>query len=166
MLDPRQFLRFVIRPALDAMQLGGASAEVLLLGTGLAESNQLTSLRQIGKDGRDGPARGLFQMEPATHDDIWDRYLNPSVARIDLVYKACGIGENRGSDMLMWNLRYAAAMTRFHYLRVAEPIPAAHDAEAMAQYHKRHYNTALGKADPARNVQHFLLANSIVGQTR
>ncbi|MGH6909927.1 MAG: hypothetical protein ACREEG_07045 [Phenylobacterium sp.] len=164
MVDPRQFLRSVIQPVLGAMALATASthcADVLLLGTALAESG-LVYLRQLN----DGPARGFFQMEPRTHDDIWEHYLKNSAFRSGLIVRACGIDDNPGADTLMWNLRYAAAMTRLHYLRVNEPIPPESDAEAMASYHKRHYNTALGKADPARNVQHFLLANSIVGQTR
>src|SRR5260221_162978 len=42
----------------------------LLLGTALQESG-LTYRVQLGG----GPARGLFQMEPNTHDDIWDNFL-------------------------------------------------------------------------------------------
>ena len=40
-----------------------------LLGTARVESD-LRHRRQIG-----GPALGLFQMEPATHNDIWESYL-------------------------------------------------------------------------------------------
>ena len=67
MLDIPQFRANIIRPVL--LVIGGESraAENLILGTALQESN-LRYLRQLG----DGPARGVYQMEPATHDDIWD----------------------------------------------------------------------------------------------
>ena len=54
----------------------GAEAEyaaVLLTGSGTAavESRMGTYLRQIG-----GPALGIWQVEPATHLDCWDNWLD------------------------------------------------------------------------------------------
>ena len=70
MLDADQFTRLIIRPALKIIGLDFRAAEELLLGTALQES-RLTYLHQLGG----GPALGLFQMEPGTHDDIWTNYL-------------------------------------------------------------------------------------------
>ena len=70
MLDPQHFLAYVVRPSLESIGLWSEAAERLLLGTAIAES-QLTWLRQHGG----GPARGVYQIEPATHDDIWANYL-------------------------------------------------------------------------------------------
>lgn len=70
MLAPEEFLSGAIRPALARLRLGGAAAERLLLGTALTESG-LVHLRQSGG----GPARGLYQIEPATHRDLWRHYL-------------------------------------------------------------------------------------------
>lgn len=166
MLDPRQFLRFVIRPTLAHLELGGKAAEVLLLGTALAES-RMSKIDQVTgpNDATLGPAIGLYQMEPATHDDIWTNYLVYQPALRLLVEALLSPAPNRHLQ-LAGNLAYATAMVRVHYRRVSEALPDAADGEGMSRYHKRHYNTAAGKADPARNLQYFLQAYLIVDQTR
>ncbi len=70
MLDIPQFRANIVRPTLEAVGAHNRAAEDLVLGTALQESN-LRYLRQLN----DGPARGVYQMEPATHDDIWENYL-------------------------------------------------------------------------------------------
>ena len=59
-----QTLALVICPALEKLSLWSPSAEELVLGTAIVESG-LTYLKQHG----DGPALGLWQVEPATHDE-------------------------------------------------------------------------------------------------
>ena len=65
------FHRDIIIPTLKTMNMGGDNIAELLPGTALVES-RLTWRKQMGN----GPARGLYQMEIATHDDIWDNYLS------------------------------------------------------------------------------------------
>ena len=59
----------IIQPTLIQLGLWSVAAQELLLGTALIESN-LTHRRRLG-----GPARGFFQMEPETHDDIRESFL-------------------------------------------------------------------------------------------
>src|SRR5690348_6143324 len=73
MLDPRQFLVFVIRPTLSFIGLDSPSARALLLGTAIQESG-LAYVSQLGDD-IPGPGLGLFQMEKATHDWLLDKVL-------------------------------------------------------------------------------------------
>ena len=61
----------VIRPALTKINLWSRSAEELILGTAIVESG-LTYLKQRGE----GPALGLWQGEPATHEDLYTNYLH------------------------------------------------------------------------------------------
>lgn len=141
MLDIRQLRQMVVQPALAIIGRHSPDAEALVLGTAMQESN-LKYLRQLGA----GPALGLFQMEPATHDDIWDNYLtfrNSLAAAVNSVR-----AEGYGAGELAWNLMYAAAMCRVHYLRVPDQLPDRLDADAMGVYWKEHYNTALGKGTP------------------
>lgn len=77
------FLRHTISPALQSISSNkfptwSPAAKELLLGTAIVESDL-----QFRKQHGDGPARGLFQMEPVTHNDIWDNFLNtgPSLPR-------------------------------------------------------------------------------------
>jgi len=154
-VDPAQFLGLVIRPTLRWLHLESPEAEALLLGTALAES-RLTHLAQL--DG--GPALGVYQMEPATHDDIWRHYLafrRPMAARIEALIAP---RPRPRTHQLPTNLAYATAMARLHYLRVAAPLPA--EAPAMAAYHKRHYNTNAGAAEPAETERWFRRARRLV----
>ena len=152
-MDPRQFLEKVIRPSLDIMHMGGAAAEQLMLGTALTESG-LRWLRQI-----EGPALGVYQMEPATHDDIWENWLGSqptTIRRVHMWSVTTLPGE------VVWNLYYATIMARLVYRRRPEPLPPEGDGKALALYHKAHYNTPAGKTDPSQSVIHFERAIAIV----
>jgi len=106
-----------------------------------------TFLVQLGG----GPALGIFQMEPNTHDDIWLNFLQ---------YREALAGEIRGQYMvngvaseLVWNLAYATAMCRMHYLRKPGAIPTS--VEGMAAYWKKHYNTELGKGTEEEFIANY-----------
>lgn len=136
MLDIIQFRDLVIIPAIKHIGCYSEAATELLLGTAIQES-RIRYLRQL----KNGPARGLFQMEPATHDDIWDRYLR---YKPGLGMDVAQLAHRRHYDSLVTDLLYAAAMTRVHYLRVPDPLPPAGDYEGQAAYWKDYYNTYLG----------------------
>jgi hypothetical protein len=144
----RSVLITAIRPALTALEAGGPAAEQLLLGTGVQES-LLVYRRQHGN----GPARGLFQMEPATHDDCWENYLKYRAALAGKVQQTLDPGQESVASTLEVNDRYAAAMCRVRYLRVAAAMPAANDISAMANYWKQHYNTPLGAGTPDEFIE-------------
>ena len=155
-MDSRQFRNLIIRPALMEIDAYSLAAERLVLGTAIAESN-LEYIKQLGS----GPARGLFQCEPATHDDIWDNYLR---FKVDLMVKLRRL-MIPGMDMLdqlYGNHFYAAAMCRIHYLRVKKSLPQPNDAFGMAAYHKKYYNSVLGATDPAESVVHFQKAIDLI----
>lgn len=141
-----QLNQYAVQPVLAAFGNagGGAAAAVLLLGTALHESNGGTYMAQEG-----GPALGAWQMEPFTHDDCWQNFLQyqPVLAAAVRQFQVQGAG----SAQLAWNLAYACAMARVKYLRAPPPLPSAEDAEGMAAYYKQYYNSELGAAvvDPA-----------------
>ncbi len=137
-MDPVEFHDFVIVPALDQMGLNQPGASFLLLGTALVESD-LRYLRQQS----DGPALGVFQMEPDTHDDLWlwlleytrDRELAPAISRLAAQWPP-------GAMQMVGNLTYATVMARCLYRRRPEPLPfPSNDLPALALYWKKHYNT-------------------------
>lgn len=136
MIDPHDLRQYIIDPVLQAIGLYSTAASNLVLGTGIIESN-LAYLHQRG-----GPALGLFQMEPDTHDDLVKTFLpsRPKVAAMLQGYKY----SSGWIHPLMGSLPYAAAMTRIFYLRVPDPLPNASDAHGLALYWKTFYNTALG----------------------
>jgi transposase InsO family protein len=138
----------VIQPALRTLNLYSQDAQELLLGTAIHESACGKYLHQLG-----GPALGIFQVEPATHMDIWRNYLryrHTLATRIDaLASKGLRFTDGTPNDeQLAANLLYSAAIARIVYLRVTEPLPSAQDVDAMARYWKQHYNTPLGAGTP------------------
>ena len=141
------FRDFVIRPTIKSLGLWSTEAEELLLGTALKESGLIHRVQLGG-----GPARGLFQMEPATHDDIWDNYLRYHKALATLAKSLKSRPTAAGAYELRNNDRYAAAMARIHYKRAPAPLPAAGDVQAMAAYWKRYYNTIHGAGTVAQYV--------------
>jgi len=148
---PQAFLDEVILPALAglAVDADAKAASQLLLGTAIQESN-LHYRRQLG----DGPARGLFQMEPATHNDIWTNYL---AYQAGLAAKVRGFldGAAQSADALETNDRYAAAMARVHYRRVPAALPPVGDINAMGAYWKQYYNTPAGHGTAAQFVTNW-----------
>ena len=154
-MDIRQFRDFIVRPALQQINAWTLNAEQLVMATAMAESG-VFFIQQIGH----GPARGFFQMEPVTHDDIWERYLSRQPALLNNL-KALIMRDMDLHDQLRGNHFYAAAMCRIFYLRFKEPLPEAGDWQGMAAYWKKYYNTHLGagttegflkKARPAMEI--------------
>lgn len=126
---------------------GGEAAYYLILRTGDAESGYRTRKQYGG-----GPARGFWQMEPATERDIWENYISYRPSLKDKLHATVEPGDDlENSDL------YACAMCRLHYLRVPESLPAADDIDAQARYWKAHYNTATGKG----TVEHFIKSATI-----
>lgn len=91
-----------------------------------------------------GPALGIFQMEPKTHDDLWRTFLpvNPKLTH-DMI-QICRMAIKPTADMMVYHLFYATAMARVFYARIKEPIPT--NLESQAAYYKEHWNTKAGKS--------------------
>ena len=139
----------VIRDTLIKFEeLGGAAfsedAVQLLLMLAAYESNMGKFIKQVG-----GPALGIFQMEPETHDDIWKNFIlgnksvNFAVAKF-LPSTHSLTKKSDGSELLATDIRYATVMARAFFMRFKEPIPDS-DYD-KARYAKYYWNTEAGKA--------------------
>jgi hypothetical protein len=154
MINIDQFRNLIVRPTLEYMGLHSPAAEELLMGTAAQESG-FVHIHQLGQ----GPALGLFQMEPATHDDIWNNYLR---YQHDLAGKARDLVGAAHRDMdavkaeaMIGNLDYACAMCRIHYRRVKAALPGANDIDALGSYWKQHYNTTQGRGTVDEFVNNY-----------
>ena len=136
----------VIRPALKKLRLWSPSAEELVFGTAIVESG-LTYLKQHG----DGPALGLWQVEPATHDDLYTNFLNyrPELGNKLMELRAAGLSLD---ENLATNLMYGAAVCRLCYYRKPDALPEAGDIEGQAAFWKQHYNTIFGAGTVSKYV--------------
>ncbi len=139
----RKLLLEAIRPALNILGRGGLAAEQLLLGTAIQES-LLIHRQQLGG----GPALGLFQMEPFTHDDCWNNFLKFRPELADKVKRTLEPGQEPVAATLKANDGYAAAMCRVRYIRATPPLPKQDDVQGLANYWKLHYNTPQGAGTP------------------
>lgn len=150
-INARQFREHIIKPVLEYLGLYSKSAENLLFGTAAQESLMGHYLKQIK-----GPALGVYQMEPNTHQDILENFL---IYKKDLYSKVLCLISKKGLENkekeLISNLNYATAMCRAHYLRVREPLPNATDIKALAVYWKKYYNTALGKGTVEEFINNY-----------
>jgi hypothetical protein len=146
-IDPQHLRQLVIKPACETIGLYSLAAEELLLGTACQESKCGTFLKQLGK----GPALGVWQMEPATYKDLFENFLRDREPLRAKLHEVAGHVTVK-AEMMVYNLRYAAAMARIHYYRVKDPLPAAGDIPAQAAYWKKWFNTPKG----AGTVEEYL----------
>lgn len=151
-INAQQLRDYVIRPTLDQFNFWSPNAEKLLLGTCAQESAMGTYIHQIT-----GPACGIFQMEPATHDDIVTNFLpaNPQIKK--QILDKWGSIDSRN---LIINLAYAALFCRILYWRVHTALPDATDIRGLANYWKQYYNTPKGKGTPEQFIANY---NKYVG---
>ncbi len=163
MLDIRQVHRDIVRPVCRRLMMDGLAAERLVIGTALTES-RLTQIDQIeaGGDLKPGPAFGIYQMERATHDDLWKNYL-PAHSWLNLVLRKYAI-EEPSVEQLAGNLYYATALCRVQYWRQSFSLrdTDADNAVMLAQIWKTYWNTAAGKGDAAQAAERFKLVISMI----
>lgn len=153
-LDPQQFRDLIVRPVLSLLALPSPHfSEHLLMGTAAQES-RFRYLKQLGS----GPALGLFQMEPATFRDLWDRIvLRSTVGREVQEFLVPGVAP---LSQLVWNLHFACAMCRIHYYARSFSMPDLEvgkrpDPRVLGGIWKQHYNTAMGKGTVEEFVRNY-----------
>jgi hypothetical protein len=145
----------VIIPVLDHLELDATSAQSLsaqnlLLGTAAAESELGLYLCQLGG----GPALGPWQMEPATHDDVFNHWLvhRPLLrAKLTDFMISC----TPAYLQLAGNLYYGAALCRLQYRRHAMPLPSADDLRGLARMWKVVWNTSRGRGRESDFIEKY-----------
>lgn len=123
----------------------------LLLGTALQESGGFQWRDQLSG----GPARGIFQMEPDTYNDIW-RYMTD--VRPEFGDMMRNLFTPAGGELSFGQIRnddtYAAAMARIKYWGFGRgPIPT--DLGGQARYWKQFYNTPAGRGTFGEYIENW-----------
>lgn len=146
MINHLQLRELVIQPALNGMELYSPSAEEMLICISAQESEDGYYLKQTV--GGVYAALSIFQMQPETHDNIWNKTLS-SVAHSYtglLILKTCNYTLRPKASVMVYNLLYAACMTRAFWLSVEEPFVEVGDIDGFWDLYKRYWNTYEGKA--------------------
>jgi hypothetical protein len=148
-INPKDLREFIIKPALKELGMWSDIAENLVAGTCAVESNMGMYLKQKGG----GPALGIYQMEPATHTDIWENFIAHRHTLVDKI----GYSKMPHPKTLVYDLDYATKMCRIHYFRQSEPLPIDNSVEKLGQYWKNHYNTIKGAGTVEKFVRSYLV---------
>ena len=156
MITPSHLRILIIRSTLQDVDLWSPSAEQLLMGTAMQESRMGTYLRQIN-----GPALGIFQMEPATYKSIHDNYLKYRPRLVKQIEPFMTHHEYLGHLSLIWNFAYATIMARIQYFKQPEALPAVDDDAGLAAYWKKYYNTPLGRGTEEEFIHNLQVMKSL-----
>ncbi len=137
MINEKQF-RHIIRMSLEPIKLYSAGAEQLLISTASMESDCGTYVMQKNN----GPAVGVYQMEPATFRDVWDytdssKYFGP-------IMEACNFKAIPTAAEMVTNIKFATIIARMNYYRFPEEIPDYTDFEGIWNFYKKRWNTLKG----------------------
>lgn len=133
----KDLIEGVIAPTLKHFNMWSEEAQDLLLATAAQESNMGSFLMQVN-----GPALGIWQMEPATYVDIVYNviYSNKRDLKSEIESYFSYLPLTSYVDKLIYDLRYACLFCRLQYWRYKEPLPPAGDVDAQFAYWKKYYN--------------------------
>lgn len=154
-MNPEQLLELIITPTHKYM--GGNyqsdSADLLSLCTAAIESDCGYYIKQVN-----GPALGIWQMEPDTYNDIIDNCDAINEKNVRFYNKINGLWNYNGYGLihgLVGHPMYACAMARLKYSMDSKALPKVtgnrqEDEQSFWRYYKRVYNTPLGKSTFAK----------------
>lgn len=143
-INSKQLRKYIIKPALEGLNLWSQEAEDLVYGTCAQESGCGYYLHQLGT----GPACSIYQIEPRTHQDLV-KY----VEKTEYINWFKSITRTFDTKTLTYNLLYATGMCRMYYYRVPEKIPTT--IEGLAEYWKKYYNTVKGKGTVKQFIENY-----------
>lgn len=145
-MNPQQLHDFIIKTALQYMGGNYHSKEsaFLLLATAAIESNCGEYIKQVK-----GPALGIWQMEPGTHNDIWAECDALKTELGQIIRNLAPVYSKVSDNDLIDAPKYACAMARLKYSMDPNPLPRLTgdnntDSRAFYDYYKRVYNTEFG----------------------
>lgn len=151
MFNYNQFKELIVIPTLNKLLLNSDDAVELLMFTCANESIGGTYLKQLN-----GPALGVFQMEPNTYNDIWQNYITKDQSLAMKMLHNFNAPQMPDEERMIYDLSFACAMARIFYKRIPEALPKASNYEAIWKYYKKYYNTYEGRAETDNAITNYL----------
>ena len=151
-IDPTQLLNAIICPTLIKMgDKDWQNSAKFLLGIAAVETQCGRYLTQL----EGGPAKGLYQLEPASERDLWS-YLNgrPGLRR---KVEQFSVGNDLDS---LGNLHHQTAVARAFLMRIPQRIPQT--LLGWAGYWKQYWNTEKGKGTVSEFIEKYPKAVRLV----
>lgn len=143
-------IRAIINDVLIRLGMHSEVAVELLMGTCAVESNFGMYDKQVN-----GPALGVFQIEPFTMNDIWYNYIRYREGlRIILDSEFGMVGPDKSK--LRYDIEYGIVMARLKYRRSPHALPKSpSDILGLARVWKRDYNTYEGKGKESEFIDKY-----------
>lgn len=132
-INPKQFKSLVGRVIKEIPHGYSRETEICLLMCAAHESRLGTFLKQ----NKGGPALSPWQIEPKTHDTVWE-FGDSCRSNAKLLNIEWSVAS------LEYDLRYSIFIARQRLFMKSEPIPKT--LSEIACYLKEHWNTVHGKA--------------------
>ena len=138
-MNREQLVNLIIIPTLTRIPCGLSKESVLVISMIIAhESKRGHYLKQLGK----GPALGLVQMEPVTHDDTWNN--GDSIWYNALILGVINQEQWKAithplPERLIYDLQYNVFMARQRLFMKREALPS--DIDNLSRYLKKHWNS-------------------------
>lgn len=147
------FRELVVKPVLERMEryqpgINTLAAVELLVGTAAHESLLGRHLKQSP-----GPARGVYQIEPATFNDLL-RWLDGRRRLLDALTEWASPALPFGAQ-IAGNLYFATAVARLNYWRKPFSLRPDFTIEGLAALWKQHWNTELGDGTIPQFLKHY-----------
>jgi hypothetical protein len=142
-MNAQQLHDYIIKPTLKYMggNYNSVEARFLLLCTASIESDCGHFIKQVN-----GPALGIWQMEPATNNDIWVNCdaLKDNSAMAHAVSSLVMLPFEE-IEHLIYSPMYACAMARLKYSMTPKELPAYNggtdlDLDMFYRYYKTYYH--------------------------
>jgi hypothetical protein len=153
MLNIDQLRNLIVQPTLKDLNLYSTNMESLLLFTCAVESQGGTYLHQI-----EGPAIGIYQIEPETYNDIWTNYITTHQGFKLILLHLFNAPIMQDEYRLIYDLRYATAMCAIFYERLNYTLPSS-TFPSMWEFYKSYYNTSKGKAQEDMALKDWVAFN-------
>lgn len=138
-------LDHIIKPTLEHLaiarpKMNSKAAQQFMVAVAAQESNCGDYFKQLGN----GPAEGIWQVEPSTQDSLYQDYINyrPDIAELVSALLPQAIITAPAISCPM----YCCAIARLVVYRQPVPMPEFGDKEGMWEVYKKYFNSYLGKA--------------------
>jgi hypothetical protein len=123
--------------------------EELLVFTCAVESAGGTYVKQI-----QGPAVGVFQIEPASLTDLWCNFIIRNPYIVNLLTLNFGVHRMPSPESLITDLRIAAAICALYYKRKKANLTSI-SPDSLWDVYKPLYNTVKGKAEKEASLKAY-----------
>lgn len=135
-MNKKQLTELVIIPTLHEIPKGYSPEAVMAIQMIIAHES--TGGEFIAQNG--GPALGIIQMEPFTHNQVWKfgDSIQKNAELLRIVTPGLGVKNVPSPNRLIYDLRYCVFMARQKLFMAPGALPG--NAEDMASYLKKHWN--------------------------